>query len=102
MDWHALSIKEAFRQLKSGEGGLSEQEVRVRLKKHGENSIRVLKRKTPLKIFLNQFKFFIVVGIGFRIHFSSLGSGDVNAHSNSSEIFDSSYPLRAKKSTFQQ
>ena len=61
MNYHALKLKEVFSQLKSSEEGLSESEAQLRLKKHGKNMIREVKRKTKLGIFLRQFKSLLIV-----------------------------------------
>lgn len=54
--WHALSVAEVLRELKSSKSGLSSEEAVSRLKKYGSN---VLPEPLPFnrwEIFLNQFK----------------------------------------------
>jgi Ca2+-transporting ATPase len=55
MDWHSLSIGEAFQRLESGRGGLPWDEARERLAEFGRNEILLKRRLSPLKIFVSQF-----------------------------------------------
>jgi len=54
-DWHALSINEVFKKIKTNERGLTEKEVEKRLKEFGLNKLPEQKRMPAVKIFLNQF-----------------------------------------------
>jgi len=56
MDWHAREIREIFTVLKTTKSGLSFDEARKRLAKHGPNKLPEEKRLTQVQIFLNQFK----------------------------------------------
>src|SRR3989344_6982778 len=60
-DFYKLSVKEAFFQLKSSQSGLSSKEASYRLEKYGPNKLVSKKKFGPLKIFLNQFKSFLVL-----------------------------------------
>lgn len=55
-NWHSLEKEEVLKELNTSLKGLSEEEVKTRLKKFGFNEIAKKKRITPFKIFLNQFK----------------------------------------------
>lgn len=60
--WYKLSKEELVKRLDVDlEKGLSEDEVRERLKKYGRNEIPEKESKSFLKIFLNQFKEFLII-----------------------------------------
>lgn len=56
MNWHALEMKEIFRQLKTSEHGLTFEEAKKRLTKFGPNKLPEEKKLTQVQIFLHQFK----------------------------------------------
>jgi Ca2+-transporting ATPase len=56
MDWHTKEIHEIFTRFKTTESGLSFDEVKKRLEKHGSNKLPETKRLTDSQIFFNQFK----------------------------------------------
>ncbi len=60
MEYYQLNKKEVLKELSSSEDGLTSLEAKTRLKKYGFNEIKEEKKITPLKIFLLQFKSFIV------------------------------------------
>jgi len=60
MEWHSVSAEEALSRLSSSVRGLSWKEAEERLKKYGLNMIREEKRISPLKIFIDQFKSFLI------------------------------------------
>ena len=55
MNWYQLSGKEIFEHLKTSELGLTEEEVKQRLKKYGPNKIAEEEKINKLKILLHQF-----------------------------------------------
>ncbi|MEM0111413.1 MAG: cation-transporting P-type ATPase, partial [Candidatus Parvarchaeota archaeon] len=59
--WHAMSIEEVIKELETSPKGLSSSEAAKRLQKHGFNEIVELKKVSPLRIFLNQFKDIFVI-----------------------------------------
>ncbi|MFH0973304.1 MAG: HAD-IC family P-type ATPase [Candidatus Micrarchaeota archaeon] len=59
--WHAVPASEALRILNSSEKGLSEKEASERLKRHGPNELQKARKKTPLKLFLEQFKNILII-----------------------------------------
>jgi len=60
MDWHTLKKEEVIKHLKSNLEGLSEKEVAERIKEFGKNELKEVYRVNPVKIFLTQFKSFLV------------------------------------------
>lgn len=61
MLWHSLNLDDVFRQLESSRKGLSFGQASQRLKQYGLNEIRLEKKVSPLKIFLAQFKGFLIL-----------------------------------------
>ncbi len=59
--WHTLSEGAIFESLRTRTEGLNSEEVRQRLEKFGYNEIKETKRKTPFKMFLDQFKDFMIL-----------------------------------------
>jgi len=55
------TVRQAMSSLKSSEKGLSSSEVKERLLHFGKNLIREEKRISPVRIFLNQFRDFIII-----------------------------------------
>lgn len=60
INWHTLEKEEVLKALESDEKGLSEEEAKKRLGKFGFNRIEEKKKISPLKIFLRQFKSFLI------------------------------------------
>jgi Ca2+-transporting ATPase len=61
MDWHSLGVEGVFSQLRSSQDGLSESEAAVRQGYYGLNEIKVQRAVSPLRIFLSQFRSFLVI-----------------------------------------
>ena len=57
---HNKTIKEALAELKSSEKGLSSHEAKKRLEKHGYNQIEEKEKISAFRIFIGQFKSFII------------------------------------------
>ncbi len=57
---HSKEIKEILDELNTSEKGLTNAEVNRRIKKYGYNEIEEKKKINPLKIFISQFKSFVV------------------------------------------
>jgi Ca2+-transporting ATPase len=55
-NWHTKVIDEVLKELRGSKDGLSEQEVNARLEQYGFNELRERKRRTPLQMFLDEFK----------------------------------------------
>jgi len=60
MAFHNKNIEDVFRELKTGEEGLTEEEAEKRLDEFGPNEIDEAKKISPLMIFFGQFNSFIV------------------------------------------
>jgi len=59
--WHAMNTQEVLQSLETGLNGLTDDEATVRLERVGPNELRKGRRISPLKIFVGQFKEFLVV-----------------------------------------
>lgn len=62
---HAIEAQQVLQSVRSSEEGLSEQEAQSRLEEFGLNELRKERRITPLEIFVNQFKSFLIVILVF-------------------------------------
>lgn len=58
--YYTLSEKEVLSKLKTKESGLSENEAKLRLNQHGLNELKKTKHLSKTKIFLSQFKSYII------------------------------------------
>ena len=58
---HSMSIDEVLLILNTSLKGLSEEEAKARLEKHGPNELTTREKVSPLKIFLNQFKNILIL-----------------------------------------
>jgi len=65
VQWHSNGVPDAFKQLGSSELGLSFKEAASRLKRFGPNEISLGKKVSVLKIFLSQFKGFLIMVLLF-------------------------------------
>ncbi len=61
MEWHSIKEEGLFKELKTSEKGLSNDEVLKRLKIYGLNEIKKTKKLNALKIFSSQFTSFLVI-----------------------------------------
>lgn len=61
MDYHLLASKEVVEKLGSSEEGLVKSEVANRLKTHGENKLKKKEGFNAIKVFINQFKSFLII-----------------------------------------
>ena len=59
-NWHAVKKEVVFKKLRSSENGLSEREAELRLAKDGKNVIKEQDGLSGLRIFLSQFKSWLV------------------------------------------
>ena len=55
IQWHSKTIEEAMNELHVAPNGLTSQQAQQRLEEYGPNEIKKEKRKSPLKLLLNQF-----------------------------------------------
>ena len=61
MLWHTMETEEVLTQLGTSSAGLTEDEARTRLEYHGPNELVEGQRVSPLRIFLDQFKSFLII-----------------------------------------
>ena len=55
--WHALEVEDALKELQVKENeGMTQQEAQARLEKYGPNELKKERGKSPIKLFLRQFK----------------------------------------------
>ncbi|HUT28088.1 MAG TPA: cation-translocating P-type ATPase [Methanomassiliicoccales archaeon] len=80
-DFHAMSGEETLKTLGSSAQGLSVEEVARRLEKYGPNELSEGRRISPLKIFLDQFKDFMVI----ILIFAAIISGAIATVNGSTE-----------------
>ena len=66
-EYSQLSVRQAFEALKSSSQGLSEKEAGKRLEKYGANRLAEKRRIHPFKIFIGQFKNFLVLILIFAV-----------------------------------
>ncbi len=59
--WHALTAEETLQELQASKNGLSQDEAKKRLQTYGPNELKKEKRKSPIKIFLNQFRNVLII-----------------------------------------
>ena len=76
--WHTGKIDEVMQELNVTREGLSSQEAQERLKKYGYNQLVAKKRRTALRMFLDEFKdIFILLLIAATIFSAIIGYYDV-------------------------
>ncbi len=61
MDWHLLSAKEVINKLESSEQGLTKKQIEKKLSIFGENKLKKIKHFDAIKVFLEQFKSFLII-----------------------------------------
>lgn len=61
MDWYQKEFKEILKELNTTPEGLSWEEARRRLERYGPNELKEKKKKTPLMMFFDQFRDFMIL-----------------------------------------
>lgn len=61
MRWHQKGLKEVVKDMGTSLQGLSSEEAKKRLEEYGPNELKEGKKKTPLRMFLDQFKDFMII-----------------------------------------
>lgn len=76
MTWYTMDTEAVLAQLRSSPTGLSDEEARKRLELHGPNELAEEERISPIKIFLDQFKSFLIIILLVAVGLSAfLGEG---------------------------
>jgi Ca2+-transporting ATPase len=71
--WHSKEIIQILKELDvEPDYGLTDEEVKNRLKKYGYNEIQVEQKKSPFKIFINQFKNILIIILLIAVFFSAI------------------------------
>jgi len=71
--WHSKEIIQILKELDvEPDYGLTDEEVKNRLKKYGYNEIQVEPKKSPFKIFINQFKNILIIILLIAVFFSAI------------------------------
>ena len=65
------SVEEIYNRLQTSEKGLSEEEVKKRLERDGENKLTERKKKSSFMLFLSQFNDFMIILLIFASIFSA-------------------------------
>jgi Ca2+-transporting ATPase len=79
MTWHSMEAEAVLAQLDTSPSGLTEEEVRKRLEQYGPNELTEGQRVSPLKIFLDQFKSFIIVILLVAVGLSAILGESIDA-----------------------
>jgi len=61
MNWHLMSVEAVVEALRTSRQGISSEEARHRLATHGPNMLTEGRRRSPLKMFLDQFTDFMIL-----------------------------------------
>ncbi|MFC1711369.1 cation-translocating P-type ATPase [Patescibacteria group bacterium] len=60
-NWHCLTIKQIKTKLNTNFKGLNDQQAKKRLSEYGPNKLKEEAKDSPLKVFLSQFKDFLII-----------------------------------------
>jgi P-type Ca2+ transporter type 2C len=61
MNWHSISEEEVLKQLDSSKDGLTDAKASERLGKYGPNELKEIKKKSPILMFFEQFRSFLII-----------------------------------------
>ncbi len=78
--WHSLKAEEAISKLGSRLGGLSHDEAAKRLERDGQNRLESPSKPSPLRIFISQFKNYMILVLVFAALVSFLSGETTNAY----------------------
>jgi Ca2+-transporting ATPase len=79
MTWHSMQAEAVLAQFGTSPSGLTEEEARKRLEQHGPNELTEGKRISPLKIFLDQFKSFLIIILLVAVGLSAILGEHIDA-----------------------
>ncbi len=74
MEFYSAKLDDVFKELKSRKEGLSEQQTKAAFEKYGPNELTEGHKISPLEIFVNQFKSFVIY-ILIAVFFITIGLG---------------------------
>ncbi|MEM2109903.1 MAG: HAD-IC family P-type ATPase, partial [Candidatus Odinarchaeota archaeon] len=60
-EWYSMKEEELYKELKTSPTGLSKEEAKKRLLEYGTNELQRLKRKSKIKLFIEQFKNVLII-----------------------------------------
>jgi Ca2+-transporting ATPase len=78
--WHSMTSKDALAALGSGREGLSSAEASRRLEEHGPNRLESPTKPSPLRIFLSQFRDYMIFVLLFAAIIAFLAGEATNAY----------------------
>ncbi|MDP6782669.1 MAG: cation-transporting P-type ATPase, partial [Dehalococcoidia bacterium] len=70
--WHTLTVEEGLSRLDSQPQGLTAPEAQERLARFGPNALKEQKRQSPIILFLEQFKSFLIIILLFAVVASAI------------------------------
>ena len=70
--WHALSSRDALQAVEARADGLTEEESRSRLARFGPNELQETEGLSPWKLFLEQFKNFLIIILFIAVALSAI------------------------------
>ena len=79
VSWHSLSINDVLNLLGASVNGLSNTEAKARLEKFGPNELVAVRRVSPIRIFLSQFKSILIWILLFATVISLVMGEEVDA-----------------------
>jgi Ca2+-transporting ATPase len=79
MTWHSMQAEAVLAQLGTSPSGLAAEEARKRLEQHGPNELTEGQRVPPLKIFLDQFKSFLIIILLVAVVLSAILGESIDA-----------------------
>ncbi len=80
MEWHSATAEETLDALNSGPNGLSAKDAAGRLAKYGPNQLESPSKPSPTKIFLSQFKEYLILVLIFAAVISFVAGEATNAY----------------------
>jgi Ca2+-transporting ATPase len=78
--WHSMTSKDALAALGSGRDGLSSEEASRRLEEHGPNRLESPTKPSPLRIFISQFRDYMIFVLIFAAIIAFLAGEATNAY----------------------
>ncbi|MGQ9543985.1 MAG: cation-translocating P-type ATPase [Candidatus Bathyarchaeia archaeon] len=70
--WHSMNVEEVLQNLKTGVDGLREDEAERRLQEYGPNELKAERKRSPIKLLLEQFTNILIIILIIATIFSAL------------------------------